>query len=82
MKPITCESGVRLLNEYLEGELPAAIRAALDAHLAACPRCVAFVESYRATPRIVREAATAALPAELKASLRDFLRARRRAPSR
>ncbi len=63
--------------DYLEGALTAPVRAALDAHLAGCPRCVAFVASYRDTPRIVRQATAVALPAELERSLAAFLRARR-----
>ena len=73
---IVCVSGVALLAEYLEGTLPADVRRELEAHVAACPRCTAFVESYRATPRILRQATLAALPADLEASLTAFLRQR------
>lgn len=76
MKDVTCRSGVELLMEYLEGVLPADVQAALEAHVAGCPRCAAFVASYRETPRILREATGAALPADIEASLRAFLRAR------
>jgi anti-sigma factor RsiW len=74
MKEIVCVSGVDLLMDYLEGVLPADLRAALDEHVAGCARCAAFVESYRSTPRILREATAAALPADVEASLRAFLR--------
>lgn len=76
MKEIACISGVELLMDYLEGVVPADLRAELDAHVAGCPRCAAFVASYLETPRILREATAATLPAELEASLRAFLRAR------
>ena len=76
MKDVTCRSGVELLMEYLEGVLPADVQAALEGHVAGCPRCAAFVASYRETPRILREATGAALPADIEASLRAFLRAR------
>jgi anti-sigma factor RsiW len=76
MSEIVCASGVELLMDYLDGVLPSELRAALDAHVAACPRCTAFVESYLATPRILRDATAAALPADLEASLKAFLRAR------
>jgi anti-sigma factor RsiW len=62
--------------DYLEGVLPADLQAALDEHVAGCARCAAFVASYRATPRILREASAAALPADVAASLRAFLRER------
>ena len=80
MKEIACASGVELLMDYLEGMLSAEVRSALDAHVAGCPRCVAFIASYRETPRILREATATALPVDLQASLRAFLRAQRRAP--
>jgi anti-sigma factor RsiW len=76
MKEITCVSGVELLMDYLEGILPADVHAALEGHVAGCPRCAAFVVSYRDAPRILREATAAAFPAGLDASLRAFLRAR------
>ena len=77
MKDIVCATGVELLNDYLEGVLPDDVRAALDAHVARCERCVAFIESYRATPRILGEATDASLPDDVQQSLRAFLRAQR-----
>jgi anti-sigma factor RsiW len=76
MKAIVCASGVELLMDYLEGVLPADQQAALDEHVSGCPRCAAFVASYRETPRILREASTAALPSDVEASLKAFLRAK------
>lgn len=77
MKEIVCTSGVDLLMDYLEGMLSADLRSALEAHVAGCPRCIAFIASYRQTPRILREATGVALPADLQVSLRAFLRAQR-----
>ena len=76
MKEIACMSGVELLMDYLEGVLAADVSAALDAHVAGCQRCAAFVDSYRATPRILRDATASRLPADVEASLEAFLRAR------
>jgi anti-sigma factor RsiW len=73
---VVCASGVELLNDYLEGVLPDDLRSELEAHVVACPRCTAFVAAYRETPRLLREATAAALPAELEASLMRFLRGR------
>jgi anti-sigma factor RsiW len=74
MSEIACVSGVDLLMDYLEGALAADVRAALDAHVAGCARCVAFIESYRATPRILKQVTSTSLPADVQRSLRTFLR--------
>jgi anti-sigma factor RsiW len=77
MNEIVCLSGVELLMEYLEGTLAPDVRAAIEAHVAGCPRCVAFIASYEATPRVVREATAMEMPADLESSLLDALRKRR-----
>ena len=76
MTAVACRSGVELLMEYMEGALPPDVRAAIEAHVAGCPRCEAFVASYRETPRIVRDATRIEMPAELEASLLAALRTR------
>ncbi len=76
MKDIVCISGVELLMEYMEGMLPPDVRAAVDAHVAGCPRCVAFITSYQATPRILRDATASEMPADLQASLLAAVRSR------
>jgi anti-sigma factor RsiW len=82
MTTTTCRDGAPLLMDYLEGALPADLRADLDAHLAGCPRCVAFVRAYRETPRIVRESTAYEIPAGLEESLRRFLSKRKTPPGR
>jgi len=74
---LACVDGVEILMDYLEGTLPKADREAVEAHVSGCPRCVAFVESYRQTPRILRAATAATLPEDLAQSLRRFLASRR-----
>jgi anti-sigma factor RsiW len=76
--PLVCADGVRMLMDYSEGVLSPADRSVVDAHVAGCPRCVAFVKSYVETPRILRAATAALMPAEVAVSLRRFLAARRR----
>jgi anti-sigma factor RsiW len=76
MNAIVCASGVELLMDYLEGVLPAEVRAALDEHVAGCARCAAFVASYCETPRILRDATDTTLPADVEASLKAVLRGR------
>lgn len=76
MKEVVCASGVELLMDYVDDVLPSDVRAALDEHVAGCARCAAFVASYLAVPRILREASEVTLPADVEASLKAFLRAR------
>ncbi len=73
------------LGAYLDGELDAAERAAVEAHLAGCAECPALLERHRALQAAVR----AELPAHrasdaLRARVREALReaARRPAPRR
>jgi anti-sigma factor RsiW len=77
MARVACVDGVEKLMDYLEGTLPTLDREALAAHVSGCSRCVAFIESYRQTPRILREATAAAFPDDLALALRRFLASRR-----
>jgi anti-sigma factor RsiW len=77
---VVCASGVAVLMDYLEGVLPAGLKADVDEHVASCERCAAYVASYRETPRIVRDATNFELPKELGDSLMAFLRAKRGTP--
>jgi anti-sigma factor RsiW len=73
-----CQETVALLADYLEEKLSSEDHAALDEHFAGCPLCVAFLRSYRETPRIVRESTGAALPEEVRVRLERFLAEKRR----
>lgn len=44
---MNCEKFVQQLDDYLDGELPAAESGALTAHAAACPACHAILEQSR-----------------------------------
>ncbi|HEX5214230.1 MAG TPA: zf-HC2 domain-containing protein [Vicinamibacterales bacterium] len=77
MSDVVCRSGVELLIDYLEGLLAPDVRAAIEAHVAGCRRCEAFIASYLETPRIVRDATRMEMPADLEASLLAALRAAR-----
>jgi anti-sigma factor RsiW len=76
---ITCRELADFLMAYLDGELPVAAAASFEAHLAACPSCVRYMESYRRTIELERLARqdVAAMPEEL---VRAILAARARAP--
>ena len=77
MTDVSCQTGVELLMDYLEGVVPDDMRTILESHVAGCPKCTAFVASYLATPRILRDATAAAMPPELQRSLLASLRTQR-----
>jgi anti-sigma factor RsiW len=76
----TCQSGVALLMEYLEGALAPDVREAVERHVAGCQRCIAFVESYRRTPDVLRNATAVTLPPGLARALQELVR-RQRGPA-
>ena len=86
---MSCDTAKSRVFPYVDGELDGALRAEMDAHLAACPSCrrlveaeVAFHEAYIAplrpdpAPACVRDAVTA-LTAELLRERREVRRGRR-----
>ena len=69
---MTCEEFVRFLFDYLVGELPNERRAQFNAHLAACPSCVAYMKTYEASIRLGRAALAPSedpVPAEVPEAL-------------
>jgi anti-sigma factor RsiW len=69
-----CRTTVELLAAFVDGTLQADEEQALRAHLADCPRCVEFLESYRATARIIRNATDVEMPPDVESRLLTFLR--------
>jgi anti-sigma factor RsiW len=49
---MTCREAIDFLASYLDGELPPDVRARFDEHLAECPSCVAYLQTYQATIRL------------------------------
>jgi anti-sigma factor RsiW len=46
---MNCREFTEFLHEYLFGGLPAGERAEFEKHLAECPWCVAYLDSYQKT---------------------------------
>jgi anti-sigma factor RsiW len=53
-RPLTCRELVDFLADYLAGELPPEQGAEFDAHLARCPDCVTYLNTYRASVELAR----------------------------
>lgn len=72
---VVCQDFVRLVTAYLEDALSAEERAAVDAHLADCPHCTAYLEQMRATIAATGELRTDDVPADIPADVLDALTA-------
>jgi len=53
---ITCEEVITFLADYLAHELEPGEERSFERHLARCPSCVAYLETYRETLRLGRAA--------------------------
>jgi anti-sigma factor RsiW len=56
---VTCRDFVQFLDDYLEGRLGAEQVRGFNDHLAACPSCVNYLNSYRDTLRLGKAALAA-----------------------
>ena len=54
--PLVCREFVELVTDYLEGTLPEAERARMDAHLAECDGCSGYLEDMRRLVGSLQEA--------------------------
>jgi anti-sigma factor RsiW len=63
---MNCRGFTEFLHEYLFGNLPAEERSEFDKHLAECPWCLAYLDSYQKTILLGKAAfALAGAPEEL-----------------
>lgn len=74
---LRCRDIVELLAEYLDEELDRATAEALEAHLADCQECMAFISTYRGTVRMARQLREEQIPDQLRQRLLTFLRQHR-----
>ena len=51
---LTCREIIEFLMEYDDGALPAEQRAEFERHLAVCPPCVNYLNTYRTTMEMSR----------------------------
>ena len=70
---MNCREVTEFLHEYLFGNLPAAERSEFEKHLAECPWCVAYLESYQKTIQLGRAALSASEDAPLLAEAPEEL---------
>ena len=73
---ISCSQMVDYCMDYLAGSLPNDEKKNFDDHLASCPECVKFFDTYKKTPEISREALSLEMPDRVRNEVRSFLRQR------
>ena len=78
---MTCREAIELFSDYLESAMSAEALAELERHLGDCAPCVAYLNTFRRSRELTREASEVEMPPELKKRLRQFLLARLQEPS-
>ena len=73
---INCADFMAELDNYLDGEVAAAVRAQIEHHLAHCQFCTVLVDSTRKTLKIVTENGLFDLPRETFEPIADEIMAR------
>lgn len=73
---LECRDIGKLLYDYVDGSLEPALRRELEQHLADCPGCLAFINTYRQTIKLSKELPPGEIPPELKLKLRSFIKAK------
>jgi anti-sigma factor (TIGR02949 family) len=82
---VTCRDFVDFLSEYFSGELVDAQRTEFEAHLAECPTCVAYLDTYRKTIQLIKTVCAqpeARVPDEVPEQLVNAILAARAADNR
>jgi anti-sigma factor RsiW len=79
---MTCREVIDFLGAYVDGDLAEDVRLRFERHVAACPPCAGYLESYRDTVRLAKDTARRpdeSLPAEVPEDLlKAILSARRK----
>lgn len=74
---VDCDELVELVTDYLEGALPAELAAEVEAHLALCEGCAAYLDQMRRTieelGRVPSQTLSAAAKDELMAAFRTYV---------
>jgi anti-sigma factor RsiW len=53
---LTCKEFIAFLDDYFAGTQPVEIRETFDSHLRSCADCTAYLETYRQTVKLSRDA--------------------------
>ena len=73
-----CAQITALIGDYIAGALEPDSRHAFEQHLAICPDCVAFLNTYRTTVEAMRSLRFEDIPNEMVDRTEEFLRSEER----
>jgi hypothetical protein len=71
---LKCRDVGQLLYEYVERLLEPSLQQALEAHLADCAGCLAFINTYKQSIRLSQGLQSDEMPTELQQKLRSFMK--------
>jgi RNA polymerase sigma-70 factor (ECF subfamily) len=69
-----CPDVLTLFSQHLDGDIDAAVCAAMEAHLAQCRRCRGACDALKRTLAVCRQLPTPEVPADVAASIRAAIR--------
>lgn len=69
----SCKEVVKLLSDYIEGECSPEVETLIDAHLADCPDCIAFVNTFRKSMAMTKALNYSDIPDDVRVRLRRVL---------
>lgn len=72
---ICCKECIDLLYDYIEGSLDQSTTISLEEHFQDCPPCIAFLNTYKSTTSLCRDALNQIeIPDEVRNTLQSFLK--------
>lgn len=75
---MNCQGVITEISNYLDGDLPAAVRTELERHLSECKECALVVNQTKATVELYCDAEIVELPEDVRTRLHQTLRSKLR----
>ncbi|HMI53159.1 MAG TPA: zf-HC2 domain-containing protein [Candidatus Saccharimonadales bacterium] len=70
---MNCETVIRELSNYIDGELSVSVKLELEQHLKICKKCTLVVTQTKLTIEVFCDTEVAELPADVKSRLHELL---------
>jgi anti-sigma factor RsiW len=70
---VICREAIAVLDDYIDGVMPAELAADLERHLVDCEPCRAYLATYRKARALGAAVGRVEMPEEMRRRLRRFL---------